>query len=918
MQAVGVGSTYQGVPGGECPTSLAPPTGCDYDSASSAWGIAMKTADVRRRFLSFFEDRGHRIVPSSSVVPSNDPTLFFVNAGMVPFKDVFTGAESRDYDRATSVQKCMRVSGKHNDLENVGFTARHHTLFEMLGNFSFGDYFKKEAIAYAWEFLTQEMGLPAERLLVTVYEHDDESERLWLDQGVPKERIGRCGPKDNFWSMGPTGPCGPCSEIHWDLQDDFIADEEPDPWGFGHDAGRYMEIWNLVFMQYERYEQDGKIEQRDLPSPSVDTGMGLERLVAISSGHKSNWEIDEFQSLIGTAANIGGLTYGEDLATDQALRVLADHGRAAAFLVCDGVMPGNEGRGYVLRRIMRRAIRYGVKLGIKDPFMSRLASAVVDLMGPSYPDLVDRRGFIDKVVGNEESTFRETLDRGLQLLDTALSGDGGNTLDGQTAFILHDTFGFPLDLTGDIAAERGWDVDMDAYKTHMEQQRARSRAAWKGTGQLGLDSTWLEMEFDTRFVGFERTTAPSTIEDLVVDGQRVDAANEGQRVDLVVRETPFYAESGGQTGDTGTITGPTGELRVQDCMRPTGGVVVHRGVVTRGALKAGDEVELAVDGSRRADIMRNHTATHLLHAALRDLLGDHVQQKGSAVHPDRLRFDFSHFEAIPTGLLEQVEDQVNAQVLANTRLRTDLTTMDEATSRGAMALFGEKYGDEVRLVEVPGFSIELCGGTHVAATGAIGLFKIVHEGGIAAGIRRIEAITGRAAFDYLRGLEHNDAALGQHLKVRGSEAVERVAKLLEDGKSLRKEIEVLKQKLVAGGGVGGGPQSRDVAGVQVITAAVEGASGKELRGHADLLLDRLGSGVVVLGSSVDGKVSLLVKVSKDLTDRVRAGDLVKELAPIVGGRGGGRPEMAQAGGRDPERLAEALERSLALVEAAVS
>ncbi len=879
----------------------------------------MKTADVRSRFLKFFEDRGHRIVPSSSVVPSNDPTLFFVNAGMVQFKDVFTGAESRDYRRAVSVQKCMRVSGKHNDLENVGFTARHHTLFEMLGNFSFGDYFKRDAIAFAWEFLTVDLGLPAERLLVTVYEEDDESEELWLRQGVPKERIGRCGAKDNFWSMGPTGPCGPCSEIHWDLQDDFIPDEEPDPWGFGHDAGRYMEIWNLVFMQYERYEDDGQILQRDLPSPSVDTGMGLERLVAITSGLKSNWGIDEFQSLIATAAGIAGVTYGDDLATDQALRVLADHGRAAAFLVCDGVMPGNEGRGYVLRRIMRRAIRYGVKLGIDEPFMSRLAAAVVELMEGPYPALRDRRQFIDKVVSNEEATFRETLDRGLQLLDTALTSDGDRTLDGETAFILHDTFGFPPDLTGVIAAERGWDVDMDSYQTHMQQQRARSRAAWKGTGQVGLDSTWLEMEFDTRFVGYGSTEGRAVIDTLVVDGEQVDRAEAGQRVDLVVGATPFYAEAGGQTGDVGRVTGPSGALTVDDCLRPTGGVVVHRGAVQEGELRVGDEVLLTVDATRRGDIMRNHTATHLLHAALRELLGEHVQQKGSAVHPDRLRFDFSHFEAIPPELLERVEDRVNAQILDNTAVVTELTSMDEATSRGAMALFGEKYGDEVRLVEVPGFSIELCGGTHVGATGAIGLFKIVHEGGIAAGIRRIEAITGRAALTWVRTLERNDLALGRHLKVRGAEAVGRVAKLLDDGRALRKEIEALKQKLVAGGGGGaGGPQTTEVAGVRVMTAAVEGASGKELRGHADLLLDRLGSGVVVLGSCEGEKVSLLVKVSRDLTDRIRAGDLVKELAPLVGGRGGGRPEMAQAGGRDPEGLTRALEHSLALVEAAVS
>jgi alanyl-tRNA synthetase len=878
----------------------------------------MKTAEIRRTFLDFFEGRGHRIVPSASVVPENDPTLFFVNAGMVPFKDVFTGVEKRDYVRATSVQKCMRVSGKHNDLENVGFTARHHTLFEMLGNFSFGDYFKKEAIDAAWEFLTVVLGLPEERLLVTVFDDDDESERLWIERGVPKARIGRCGVKDNFWSMGPTGPCGPCSEIHWDLIDDFVPDDEPDPFGFGHDAGRYMEIWNLVFMQYERYEEDGQIKQRDLPRPSVDTGLGLERLTAIAGGHKSNWEIDEFQSLIGAAAGLAGVRYGDDDETDVALRVIADHGRAAAFLVCDGVMPSNEGRGYVLRRIIRRAIRYGVKLGVDRPFLHLVAGAVIELMSPAYPALANRREFIGKVVLNEESTFRETLDRGLALLDTALTDEtvGGNTLSGQTAFVLHDTFGFPPDLTGVIAAERGWDVDMDGYAAHMEQQRARSRAAWKGTGQATVDATWLELEFETRFVGHHAIRATSAIDTLVVGGEQVEAATVGDEVDLVVGCTPFYAEAGGQVGDTGVITTETARIRVTGCTVPTGGVVVHHGVVELGSVQVGDAVELVVDEVRRADITRNHTATHLLHSALRGLLGTHVQQKGSAVHPDRLRFDFSHFEAIPTELLEQVEDAINGQVLADVEVQTEVTTMDEAVARGAMALFGEKYGDDVRLVEVPGFSAELCGGTHVGSTGAIGLFKIVHEGGIAAGVRRIEAISGRAALDWVRTLQRNDVALGEQLKVRGAEAVERVGRLLDETKALRREIETLKQKLVAGG-TGGGPQARTVAGVQVLAVAVEGAGGKELRGHADLLLERLGSGVVVLGSHADGKVSLLAKVSKDLVDRVKAGDLVRELAPIVGGRGGGRPEMAQAGGRDADKLPEALERSFSLIEAAL-
>ena len=883
----------------------------------------MKASNIRERFLRFFEQRDHTILPSSSVVPENDPTLFFVNAGMVQFKDVFTGAEQRPYSRATTVQKCMRVSGKHNDLENVGFTARHHTLFEMLGNFSFGDYFKEEAIDAAWTFLTVEMGLPADRLLITVYEDDDESEQLWLERGVPAERIGRCGAKDNFWSMGPTGPCGPCSEIHWDLQEGFVLDNEPDPWGYGHDAGRYMEIWNLVFMQYERISVDGQIEQRDLPRPSVDTGMGLERLAAITQGHKSNWEIDELQAIIRRAGDIAKVTYGEQEAVDQSLRVIADHARASAFLVADGVMPSNEGRGYVLRRIMRRAIRHGVKLGIDVPFLHEAADEVVDLMHDTYTELSDRREFIRKVVLNEETTFRETLERGLQLLDGAfveLTAQGSATLPGETTFQLHDTFGFPPDLTQVIASERNFGVDMAGYKACMEEQRERSRAAWKGTGDDTVGSVYANLDAGTgsRFVGYGSTEERSRIEALVVDGQPVAAAQVGQKVEIIVAATPLYAESGGQVGDTGRITTPNGAVRVDDCVKPAGALIVHRGEVTAGSIQVGEIGHLQVDVSRRADIMRNHTATHLLHAALRDLLGTHVQQKGSLVDAAHLRFDFSHFEAIPQSAVADIEDLVNEQILANTPLQVTQTTMDVATARGAMALFGEKYGDEVRLVEVPGFSVELCGGTHVAATGEIGQLKLTHEGGIAAGVRRIEAFTGRGAFAYLRDLESQAAALGDRLRSKGADTVAKVDRLLDDNKAMRREIEQLKQKLVSGGAAGSGPQARDVAGVQVLATEIDGASGKELRGHADVLLDKLGSGVVVLGARGDGKASLLVKVSKDLTGKLSAGDLVRELATLVGGRGGGRPDMAQAGGKDPAGLPAAIERSYALIEAAVS
>ncbi|HCP44871.1 MAG TPA: alanine--tRNA ligase [Deltaproteobacteria bacterium] len=884
----------------------------------------MKVAEIRKAFLNFYAERGHSVVSSSSLVPDNDPTLFFVNAGMVQFKDVFTGAEKRDYSRATTVQKCMRVSGKHNDLENVGFTARHHTLFEMLGNFSFGDYFKEEAIDSAWTFLTEVIGLPKERLLITVFETDDESAELWKALGVPAERIGRCGAKDNFWSMGPTGPCGPCSEIHWDLEEDFVLDNEPDPWGFGHDAGRYMELWNLVFMQYERYEDDGAIKQRDLPRPSVDTGMGLERLAAVAQGHKANWSIDDLQDLIRATGALVGLRYGEDPDKDVSMRVVADHARAAAFLVGDGIMPSNEERGYVLRRILRRAIRHGVKLGIERPFMHEISDLVVDRMEVAYPDLSARRDFIQKVVRNEEETFRETLERGLFLLDDAfsqLSDTESNELPGSTVFELHDTYGFPPDLTQVIAGERGHEVDMAGYEEHMGQQKARSRAAWKGSGEQSIAEVYRSLGEDgaTQFLGYQAgLTGSSEICALLIDGKRVDRVEAGQRAELVTVATPFYAESGGQVGDTGDLETDAGRFRVEDTQKPAGPVHVHRGEVTTGHLQVGDSVRMTVNGPRRADIMRNHTATHLLHAALRKHLGTHVQQKGSLVDPSRLRFDFSHFEAIPPEMLRGIEDEVNDQILANVTLERFDTTMDDAVARGAMALFGEKYGDSVRVVEVPGFSTELCGGTHCGATGEIGLLKLTSEGGIASGIRRVEAVTGRGAFGYLRNLEERDLRIADSLKAQGGDTVDRIQRLLDDRKSLKREVQDLRQKLVSGGGVSGGPEAREVAGVQVVATEVEGADARELRQHGDSLLDRLGSGVVVLGSRDGGKATLIVKVSKDLCDRVPAGKLVGQLAELVGGRGGGRPDMAQAGGRNPEGLPGALEKSYELVSAALS
>jgi len=880
----------------------------------------MKSADIRKAFLEFFEARGHTPVASASLIPQDDPTLFFVNAGMVPFKDVFTGQEQRPYKRATSVQKCMRVSGKHNDLENVGFTARHHTLFEMLGNFSFGDYFKDEAIDSAWTFLTETMGLPAERLLITVYKDDQESYDLWLKRGVPEDRIGRCGEKDNFWSMGPTGPCGPCTEIHWDHQEGFVLDNEPDPWGYGEDAGRFMEIWNLVFMQYERYEEDGEIKQRDLPRPSVDTGLGLERLAAITQGHKSNWEIDELQAIIGRAADIAGIEYGADSSADQSLRVIADHSRAAAFLVADGVMPSNEGRGYVLRRIMRRAIRHGVKLGINSPFLHETAAVVIPLMSDNYPELAEREQFIAKVIQSEEGTFRETLNRGLGMLDQEFSKlSEGEALSGATTFLLHDTFGFPPDLTAVIAEERGLDIDRDGYDSCMTEQRERSRASWKGAGPTTSGSNFAQDDLRaTEFLGYSMTQAESRVLGLLVDGQPAQGAPKGSSVELLVEASPFYPESGGQTGDSGTITGPSGRLRVTDTQKAAGGLIAHKGVIEEGTIAVGESVQLDVDAQRRLDIMRNHTATHLVHAALRQALGGHVQQKGSLVAPGRFRFDFSHFEAIPQTALNDVEDCVNEQILANTPLEVFETSMDEAVKGGAMALFGEKYGDSVRVVRVGEFSTELCGGTHVGATGEIGQLKLISNAGIAAGIRRIEAFTGRGACDYLRGLEEQSRAIGAQFKSSADENLSKVQRMLDDQKALRREVETLKGQLVASGGSGPGPQAKDIAGVPVLATLLEGASGKDLRSHGDILLDKIGPGVVVLGARDGAKASLLVKVSSDFTDRIHAGNLVRELAPLVDGSGGGRPDMAQAGGKNPDGLEAAIDQAYVLIGAALA
>ncbi|MCK6526442.1 alanine--tRNA ligase [Myxococcota bacterium] len=880
----------------------------------------MHAQEIRDRFVRFFAERGHRHVPSSSLVPEGDPTLFFANAGMVQFKGVFTGEEVRDYSRAVTVQKCMRVSGKHNDLENVGFTARHHTLFEMLGNFSFGDYFKRDAIAFAWELLTQGYGLPVDRLWVTVFTADDEAYGLWRDLGVPPERIARCGEKDNFWAMGDTGPCGPCSEIFWDLGEDFLPDGEPDPWGRGHDAGRYLEIWNLVFMQYERAAGG---ELTPLPRPSIDTGMGLERLASVLQGKRSNWDTDEFQALVALESTISGVPYGRAFETDASLKVIADHARAAAFLVADGVMPSNEGRGYVLRRVMRRAIRHGVKLGIERPFLHEVASKVVDLMGPAYPELEGRRAFLVKAIHAEERAFRETLTRGLSLLDEAFAREevrGGRSLPGQEVFVLHDTFGFPPDLTAVIARERGFEVDMVGYDQAMEEQRQRGREAWKGSGEeAGAGGAWSGLAREgvvTEFLGYEGERARGRVIRLLRDGAEVPSARAGEEVDVVLDRTPFYAESGGQVGDTGTLLGPGGEVEVLDTRRaPASAAIVHRGRVVSGLVAEGVELDAVVDAARRADVMRNHTATHLLHAALRATLGPHVQQKGSLVAPDRLRFDYSHFEPLTAEQLRAVEEAVNEEVRKATATRRRVTSYQEALASGAIALFGEKYGDQVRVVEVPGFSTELCGGIHCENTGQVGLFKVVSETGVAAGVRRIEAVTGRGAEALLRDLDRGRRDLAALLKVPEAEVHARVEKLLEERRGLQRQVDELRQEVLTGGG--GGPVAREVAGVKVLAREIQGADPRELRALGDRFLEALGRGVVVLGIRDDEKATLLVKVSADLTDRVHAGRMVNELARMVGGRGGGRPDMAQAGGQLPGGLPQAIEKAHDLVAAAL-
>ncbi len=847
----------------------------------------MSTEEIRLAFLHFFESKGHTIVPSSSLVPANDPTLLFTNAGMNQFKDCFLGLEKRAYTRAVSAQRCVRAGGKHNDLENVGFTARHHTFFEMLGNFSFGDYFKEDAIAYAWEFLTDVLKLPKERLLVTVYETDDEAFALWNEKiGVPADRIIRIGDKkggkafesDNFWQMGDTGPCGPCTEIFYDHGDHIWGGP---PGSAEEDGDRFIEIWNNVFMQYNRHA-DGTMEP--LPKPSVDTGMGIERISAIMQGVHSNYEIDIFQALIKSVADIIGV---EDL-TEQSLRVVADHIRSCAFLIVDGVMPSNEGRGYVLRRIIRRAVRHGNKLGAKGAFFYQLVAPLAHIMGSAGLELEKQKALVEKVLKLEEENFGRTLERGMAILDEALNALEGKELDGETVFKLYDTYGFPADLTNDVARERGYSIDEAGFAKAMEAQRQRAREA----GQFGTDyNANLKINTPSNFTGYDDTKGQGHIIHMFVEGLEIDFLATGDEAMIVLDETPFYAESGGQAGDTGVLYTDAGRFEVFDTQKVAGGIV-HKGKLVEGSLNVGDAVNALVDAKRRRAIALNHSATHLLHEALRLVLGEHVQQKGSLVRAEGLRFDFSHLEGMKDEELREVEALVNAQIRENHEIATELMDINAAKEKGAMALFGEKYDDEVRVLTMGDFSIELCGGTHANRTGDIGMLKIISEGGIAAGIRRIEAVTAKGAEEsfYRQQKELNHKLLESQSRA----------------KSLEKEIQLLKEKLAAQESANLINKVTEINGTKVIISGLVNADSKALRTMVDDLKNQLGSGVVVLSNLVDDKISLIAGVTKDLTNKVKAGELIGMIAVQVGGKGGGRPDMAQAGGSDVSALPKAM------------
>ncbi|MDB6087192.1 MAG: alanyl-tRNA synthetase [Gammaproteobacteria bacterium] len=853
----------------------------------------MTSSEIRASFLEFFRKNGHTVVPSSSLVPANDPTLLFTNAGMVQFKDVFLGKEVRDYSRVSTAQRCVRAGGKHNDLENVGYTARHHTFFEMLGNFSFGDYFKREAIHFAWNFVTGTLGIPKDRLWVTVYSEDDEAARIWTEEiGIDPTRCTRMGEKSNFWSMGETGPCGPCTEIFYDHGPEIPGGPPGSP---DEDGDRYVEIWNLVFMQYDR-SADGVLVP--LPKPSVDTGMGLERVAAVMQGVHSNYDIDLFKSLIRAAAEITGTT---DLESSS-LRVIADHIRACTFLIIDGVVPSNEGRGYVLRRIIRRAIRHGYKLGQTQPFFHKLVATLVREMGSYYTELVSGEARAAQVLAQEESRFAETLTTGMALLDAEAAKLKSSVIPGETVFRLYDTYGFPFDLTADVARERGLTIDQAGFEAAMEAQRGRARAASK----FGTDlRESVKVSGRTDFGGYDALSGAGKITALIFDGALVDTMRAGQEGQVVLDQTPFYAESGGQVGDTGTLVGAGARFAVKDT-RKIGASHAHVGLLESGELHVGEDVRAEVDGERRKSIALNHSATHLLHAALRQVLGKHVQQKGSLVAPDRLRFDFSHTQPVSGDELRHIEELVNEAVRRNAPAETRVMALDEAVAAGAMSLFGEKYESDVRVLSIGDFSMELCGGTHVERAGDIGLFKIFSESGVAAGVRRIEAVTGRGAYDWV--VRTDQVLRDIAATVRGSreDVDEKVRELAERSRRLEKEVQQLKSKLASGQSGDLSLQAKQVGAIKVLAAQVEGSDAKSLRDAMDQLRNKLGSSVIVLATVKEGKVILVAGVSADLLDRIKAGDVVGAVAAQVGGRGGGRADFAQAGGTQPEKLGAAL------------
>ena len=880
----------------------------------------MTGRELRKQFLQFFEERGHAVVPSSSLVPQNDPTLLFTNAGMVQFKDVFLGKDVRGYSRATTAQRCVRAGGKHNDLENVGHTARHHTFFEMMGNFSFGDYFKKDAIQYGWDFLTGTLGLPKDRLWVTVYQDDDEAFDLWKNMiGVPVERIIRMGKKDNFWSMGDTGPCGPCSEILIDQGEEMRCG---DNCGIGKcDCDRYLELWNLVFMQFDR---DAAGNMTPLPKPSIDTGMGLERVAAVMQGKHSNFESDLFAPMLRFTEEISGKKYGDNPQDSASMRVIADHLRSTTFLISDGVLPANDGRGYVLRRIMRRAARHGKMLGITEPFLYKGIQVVVDAMKDEYREIADHCQHVIQVTLNEERRFGHTLNQGLDLLNKlveATERQKSSVLDGKEIFKLYDTFGFPLDLAQDVAKDRNLTIDMEAFDREMNAQRTRARESWKGSGEVAISEIYKTLSNAipaTRFTGYQRLEEhDATILAIIKDQQRVNAAAAGERVEVIFDVTPCYGESGGQVGDTGMIANADGSAAamISNTTKPVPQLFVHHVTVERGELRAGQKMTISVDEDRRKRTRRNHTSTHLLNAALRDVLGDHVKQSGSLVTPERFRFDFTHFSGIDEEEIQRIETIVNDGIRTNTPVETKEVGLDEALDMGALAFFEEKYGEKVRMVQIPGLSMELCGGTHAVATGEIGLFKLLSESSVAAGVRRIEALTGEAALAYIQQEEQQLRHATALLKSSPEEVSARIEKLLAASKEQEREVERLKMKLATLQTDALVEQARDIRGVKVLAARVDHLDSKGLRNFADVLKAKIQSGIVVLATVEDGqRVSLISAVTKDLVGKYHAGNIIKEIAGLIGGSGGGRPDMAQAGGKSPEKLPEAIEKVFQVVE----